>query len=581
MEQAPVAPARRGRSKVFVALLSALAWAGCASVATPVQASPKHASMIVDANTGAVLHNSAGDELRHPASLTKMMTLYLAFEMIERGKLSYQSKVKISQEAASAAPSKLELEPGEEILLIDAMKALVTKSANDMAVAIAERIGGSEANFARLMTAKARQLGMKQTIFKNASGLPNDEQVTTARDMITLALHLQDDFPKHYPLFSLKSFTYSGASYRNHNTLLYSYRGTDGIKTGYTRMSGFNLVASVHRDGRHLIGAIFGGASAASRNVYLKALLDRSFAKASTTKSRKAAPMLVAKPAPAKRPAKAKPEPVAVAQVAKPKAAVVGERSGWELRPAKQAPEAPTVPAPSAAKPPPEPARQPQPAVLARADEASGPEIQIARVRRSMVAPRVSRPPVQASPADTASGPGAADDEATTRQQATAPKVVAGAAPQPAPSPPRPVATRPASPPAASPPAVARGLPPSTLQAQAANLAHSGRPFVTASLATPPAHLRGPINPEQPASGGYQIQVGAYANASEAEQRLTATRQMASGVLTGRQPLTIAVTKGSRQLYRARFGGFTATSAASACTELRRLSVDCFVNKAE
>lgn len=539
--------------------------------------------MILDANTGAVLHNAAGDELRHPASLTKMMTLYLAFEMIERGTLSYQSKVKISQEAAAAAPSKLDLEPGEEILLIDAMKALVTKSANDMAVAIAERIGGTEANFARLMTAKAHHLGMRHTIFKNASGLPNDEQVTTARDMITLALHLQDDFPKHYPLFSLKSFTYSGASYRNHNTLLYSYRGTDGIKTGYTRMSGFNLVASVHRDGKHLIGAIFGGASAASRNVYLKALLDRSFAKASTTKSRKAAPMLVAKPAPAKRPVKVKPEPVAVAQAAKPKAAVVAGRAASAARPAKQAHETATAQAPerSVSKRTADSAQQPQPVVLARGDETPEPEIQIARVRRIMVAPRVTRPPIEMTSAGTAFGLGTSEDEVATPQQAPTPRVIAALGPQPATAPPRPAAARPASPAPVTPPAVARGLPPSTLQAQAANLAHSGRPFATASLATPPAHLRGPVNPEQHAGGGYQIQVGAYASASEAEQRLAATRQIASGILSGHQPLTIAVTKGSRQLYRARFAGFTATTAANACTELRRLSVDCFVNKAE
>lgn len=556
-------PRARGLRMMTIVLVPALAWVGVAIAgamagATPAAAESRHASMIVDANTGSVLHNAAGDEPRHPASLTKMMTLYLAFEMIERGKLTYQSRITISQEAAAVAPSKLELEPGEEISLADAMKALVTKSANDIAVAIAERIGGTQAHFAELMTAKARQLGMTHTVFKNASGLPDPAQVTTARDMITLALHLQDDFPTHYPLFALKSFTYNGASYRNHNTLLMSYRGTDGIKTGYTRMSGFNLVASVHRDGKHLIGAIFGGSSAASRNVYLRALLDRAFAKASRVKTRK--PVLVAKPAPAHRP---KPQAVAAAAHAKAQPA--------RPQPARRAPlpKVAAVARPAGTPPAQRHAgAQPAPAaniVLAAAEETPEPTIRIAKVRRIMVAPRVSRPPVEveAAPATTTA------EETSQQLQPTRQQI------QPA---------QPSSPPLL-PPQVVRGLPPSTLQAQASNLAHSGRPFAVAALSAPPAHLRGPIAPQPraapAASGAYQIQVGAYATPAEAEQRLAAALQKAGLLLSGHQPLTIPVQKGSRQLYRARFAGFTATAAAGTCTELRRLSVDCFVNKAE
>jgi D-alanyl-D-alanine carboxypeptidase len=176
----------------------------------------------------------------------------------------------------------LELEPGEELTVLDAIKALVTKSANDVAVALAQQIAGSEVNFARLMTRKAREIGMAHTTFRNASGLPDPEQVTTPRDMLTLALHLQDDFPRHYTLFATRTFTYAGHTHRNHNTLLTRYRGTDGIKTGYTRASGFNLISSVRRDGKHVVGAVFGGETARSRNVRMQSLLNAALAKAST-----------------------------------------------------------------------------------------------------------------------------------------------------------------------------------------------------------------------------------------------------------------------------------------------------------
>jgi D-alanyl-D-alanine carboxypeptidase len=264
----------------------------------PVAASARedrHASLILDANTGAVLHDDEGDALRHPASLTKMMTLYLTFETLETGRLKMSDKISISEAAASVAPSKLELEPGDEIAVSDAIRALITKSANDIAVALSERIGGTEANFVRLMNARARDIGMAKTHFENASGLPNDDQVTTAHDMATLALHLQDDYPAYYPLFATREFTYQGKTYRNHNTMLNNFAGIDGIKTGYTRASGFNLVTSVRRSGRHLVGVVFGGDSAASRNGEMRVLLTRMLTRASAVDTRKKAPMLLAK----------------------------------------------------------------------------------------------------------------------------------------------------------------------------------------------------------------------------------------------------------------------------------------------
>src|SRR5215470_13120795 len=277
----------------ILALLVLVAWPLMA------HADGKSAILVVDANTGRVLHESAADAPRHPASLAKMMTLYLAFERIEQGRLSYQTKIRISANAAAAAPTKLELAEGDEIILIDAIKALITKSANDLAIAIAEHIAGSEEKFAKLMTQKARQLGMTATVFRNASGLPDEEQVTTARDMVTLALRLQDDFPQHYPLFATRTFTYGGETLYNHNTLLENFEGTDGIKTGYTRASGFNLVASVRRGRKHVVGAIFGGVSAAARNAAMRTFLSLGLVKASSVKTRLPARLVLAQAGPA------------------------------------------------------------------------------------------------------------------------------------------------------------------------------------------------------------------------------------------------------------------------------------------
>lgn len=339
----------------------------------------RHAAMILDANTGAVLHAEDADEPRHPASLTKMMTLYLTFETLESGRLSMSDRVKISQEAASQAPSKLDLEPGEDISVSDAVRALITKSANDVAVALAEKVGGSEKNFVRLMNTRARELGMMKTHFENASGLPNDDQVTTARDMITLGLRLQDHFPAYYPLFATRAFTFNRASYRNHNTMLNSFQGVDGIKTGYTRKSGFNLVSSVRRGGRHVVGAVFGGASAATRNGEMRMLMSRALTRASTVKTRKPAPALIAKlksaPKIAERP---KPKEKPKFQVADA-APVFAEAS----QPQPKALPAPTpISKPVAAQAPvAQPVADPAPQMAAA-------PIDVFKVKRVMVAPR-------------------------------------------------------------------------------------------------------------------------------------------------------------------------------------------------
>src|SRR5438067_7142557 len=215
--------------------------------------SPVFSSIIVDGNSGAVLTATNPDGLRHPASLTKMMTLYLLFDRLESGRMKLDTEMPVSEHASEQDPTKLGLRPGQTIRVEDAIKGLITRSANDAAVVIAEAIGGDEDDFAKMMTRKARALGMSRTTYRNASGLPNDEQVTTARDQATLGRAIQDRFPRYYRYFSTTVFTYHGQSIRNHNRLLGNVEGIDGIKTGYTRASGFNLVSSMRRGNRHLV----------------------------------------------------------------------------------------------------------------------------------------------------------------------------------------------------------------------------------------------------------------------------------------------------------------------------------------
>ncbi len=464
------------------------------------------ASMAIDANTGTVLHNQAGDEERYPASLTKMMTLYMTFELIELGRLDYTTKIKMTEEAAAVAPSKLDLDPGDEITVLDAIKALVTKSANDVAVALAQHIGGSETNFARLMTQKARAIGMSKTTFKNASGLPDSGQVTTSRDMLTLALRLQDEFPEHYKLFATRTFTFRGHTYRNHNGLLGRYSGTDGIKTGYTRASGFNLVTSVRRGGKHVVAVVFGGRTAGIRNARMRSVLDKALAKASTKVTREPAVALRAPP-----PMPAAPPPRALAMTSDapadpPTASVV------TARPVSDTP----------------------------GREAGSPTIAIARVRPVLMGPDMKRQQAGAAP-----------------QEARGPFATAGAG-------------------TTTLPRFGAGLPPSTLQSQAEALATGSREVAPAQPASFGAGEPARVPAADP-GGPFAIQIGAYGDPSDAEQHMAAARQRAGGLLDPYPAVAVPVQKGSNQFYRARFRGFDKTAAASACLQLRRMQIDCFV----
>src|SRR5712672_1772336 len=247
--------------------------------------SAQFSSIIVDGNSGATLSANSPDGIRHPASLTKIMTLYLLFERLDAGKIRLDSQLPVSEHAALQAPTKLGLKPGQSLEVEDAIKGLVTRSANDAAVVIAEAIAGDEGDFAKLMTRKARALGMTKTVYRNASGLPNDEQITTARDQATLGRAIQDRFPRYYRYFSTTAFNYHGHSIRNHNKLLGDVEGVDGIKTGYTHASGFNLVTSMRRGNRHLVGVVLGGRSGGSRDTIMRGLLAENLEKAATKRT--------------------------------------------------------------------------------------------------------------------------------------------------------------------------------------------------------------------------------------------------------------------------------------------------------
>ncbi len=289
--------------------------AGKKKAATPPNS--KYASIVIDAETGAVVSESNPNKLLHPASLTKMMTLMLLFEALENGNVRLNDKIMISRNAADEQPSKLGLGAGASIRVEDAILAVVTKSANDVAAAIAEHLAGSESRFALRMTRRAHDIGMTRTIFKNPHGLHDPQQVTTARDMATLARYILARYPNYYRYFGTKQFTYRGKTYTNHNRLMQTYPGMDGFKTGFINASGFNLVASAKHDGKRLIGVVFGGKSWKSRNDHMASLLNTGFVKLPAVqfaaKSQEIAKTAAVAPAPARNY-----QPVITAQASPP-----------------------------------------------------------------------------------------------------------------------------------------------------------------------------------------------------------------------------------------------------------------------
>lgn len=268
--------ARREGFLVFAGLLLLL-------LVNLAQANPRYAAIVIDADTGKVLHESHADASRYPASLVKMMTLYMLFEALAQRKITLDTRMRVSAHAASMPQTNIGLRSGDTLSVREAIPALIVRSANDVAAVVAEALGNTEANFGRMMTDKARKLGMRASTFRNASGLPNSEQKSTARDMAILSTRLMKDFPQHYHYFSTQSFRYRGVTYNSHNRMVRNIQGVDGLKTGFIRASGFNVATSAKRSNRRVIGVVMGGRTAASRDQQMAQLLDRSFSRATSS----------------------------------------------------------------------------------------------------------------------------------------------------------------------------------------------------------------------------------------------------------------------------------------------------------
>ncbi len=511
--------------------------------------SPPYAAIVVDAKTGAVLHQSTPDGARHPASLTKIMTLYMLFEQLEAGKIALDTPMPVSEEASSQAPTKLGLKPGSTLLVEDAIKGLVTKSANDAAVVIAEKLGGSEEEFARMMTRKARAIGMQNTVYRNASGLPNEAQITTARDQALLGIAVQQRFPKYYKYFSISSFVYHGKGIRNHNKLLGKVEGVDGIKTGYTNASGFNLVTSVKRGYRHIVAVVLGGRSGASRDARMRELISSHIADASAkpgpaapamalaaeTPPPAAAPMLPGLPAlfaPLVRPETAKPE-IARHEPTPSAAPAAPSLASAQSTPVTLAPRTP------------EPGAQESTAAISGANDAPIKPIKVKTLSVKLVPAKNGT-----AAADTPSDPAATKSVRTAALASPselniAPPVAAARAPE-----------------TAVAPATARA---SVVHKQ--QLA-SAKPDDVA-ISSRPANTR----------GGWAIQVGAFEDEGEAKGKLSAAKGKVTNLVAKAEAYIERTVKGAKTYYRARFAGFDRDQAQSACKQLKRSEIECMAMK--
>jgi len=562
---------------------------------------PQFSSIIVDGNSGAVLTANSPDGLRHPASLTKVMTLYLLFERLDSGKVKLDSELPVSQHAADQDPTKLNLRPGQTIKVEDAIKGLVTRSANDAAVVIAEYIGGSEDEFAKMMTHKARALGMSRTIYRNASGLPNDEQVTTARDQSILGRAIQDRFPRYYRYFSTTVFNYHGQSIRNHNHLLGDVEGVDGIKTGYTRASGFNLVTSIHRGNRFLVGVVMGGRSAGSRDAIMRNLLAEDLDKAATmrtvaaiTERRGSEAVDVANAD------DARPQPMAQAQAALPTRAAsrAADVQDPMTPPAMRTPvsrmaaamaqaTAAIPPTESVSKAPPhvEPAPmtsgviQTQPLALIPGSSEPMKPVRVKTVQvKAGPMTLASAGPAQPAPPVTSAMP----QQAAPSVPETSNAVVAKAAEttiEPARSDFPPPGKRTELPP--QPPGHGTGngllsvLSASSVAAPSAAAA-APAPQVVADAAPEPTAQQSTTSKPAAVHIGWIVQVGALDSEDEAQKRLEAARNSAHGLLSKADPFTEPViAKDTRKLYRARFAGLERDQAEAVCRTLRRSDIPC------
>ena len=565
---------------------------------------PRYSAIIVDGNSGTTLTATDPDGLRHPASLTKIMTLYLLFERLETGRMKLDTEMPVSEHAADQDPTKLDLRPGSTIAVEDAIKGLITRSANDAAVVIAETIGGSEDEFAKMMTRKARALGMSRTVYRNANGLPNDEQVTTARDQATLGRAIQDRFPRYYRYFSTTAFRFRGQTITNHNHLLGSVDGVDGIKTGYTRSSGFNLVTSMHRGNRFLVGVVMGGRSGGSRDAIMRGLLAENLSKAATTRTAAAiternggdAPIEVAEAAPQPQPA---PAPAMQETAVSP--------DTW-TPPAMRTPPAAKVTAALAQ------ATAAVPQAQARMEQGAEPKVEPAPLTAGVIqtqpistVPGSSEPmkpvkvktvhvkagamklasagPSQPAPSIVASAPQPTVPETSS---AVVAKAAEATRPEPVKSEPttRVEAARAEMPPQPAGHGTGNGVL-GVLPAATAPQAPAPQPVAVASVAPQPlpAPVAQPVAqapqampPSVPAKvhTGWIVQVGALETEAEAQARIDAARNSSRGLLNKADSFTEpVVAKDNRKLFRARFAGLERDQAEAVCRALRRSDIAC------
>ena len=484
------------------------------------------AAIVVDGNSGRTLYARNENELRFPASITKVMTLYLLFEQLEQGHLRLDSDIRVSAYAAAQKPTKLGLHPGETIRVDDAIKAVVTRSANDIAVAIAETIGGDEESFAGLMTLKANALGMNSTHFANASGLPNGEQVTTAHDLAILGRAIQERFPRHYRYFATHAFYYDGATIVNHNHLLDRVEGMDGIKTGYTRASGFNLLTSVKRNGHYIVAVVLGGPSARARDKIMADLIEDQIENGATVRTASSISDTGVNGHNA-------------AAAESPDPSLRGTES-----PEKIASRLVFAPSPASPKLTLDP-------------------IQVASLNAD-VPPEKSRPAfVSGAPKLGTAAPHAARGENYWKQASLDGSTARGRAEHGGA-----LST-------ATPSAIGASTGP------VAARAHGADKIAAAIKEPPPGGVVKGADVRRPAAArsGWMIQIGATGDISKATELLARAKSEGRKTLTTAQAFTEKVQKGSETLYRARFAGLEADSAALACKTLKRSGFSCFATK--
>jgi D-alanyl-D-alanine carboxypeptidase len=492
------------------------------------------AAIVVDANSGRTLYSRNEHELRHPASVTKVMTLYLLFEQLERGRLRLDSPLMISSHAAAQAPSKLGLQPGNTISVENAIKAVVTKSANDIACAIAENIGGDERSFARMMTQKAHALGMRRTHYENASGLPDPNQVTTAYDLAVLGRAIQDRFPRYYRYFSTHSFAYNGALHRNHNHLLGRVEGMDGIKTGYTRASGFNLLTSVRRGRHHIVAVVMGGATAGGRDHIMAALIEDYIGGGASVRT---------------------------AAAINENAVEDGQEEAVRERPVERQ----TV----AARPVEhviEPAVERRVERLAYAEEPEFSADEVGSLRRA----NAPIPPASVPTRERVEK--IEKTEKVEKAPAVRPAFVSGVQKRVAEE--TPADKKPRAKPAVRQEAAVDGSTSSRLAKSKEIVAAATTPSAIRSATTV-------VKPEatRPAKAGWMIQIGAAEDQEKANQLLSRARGQIAGFPSTARAFTEKVQKGKETLYRARFAGLEEESAESACKALKRSGFSCFTTK--